>query len=71
MWRLAWYQALERWVSADWEGELGGEGERRRNVSAGSKKWERMVATREGWMDQHLVGSKGGPNRWTERGECA
>ena len=68
---MAWYQALERWGSADWEGEPGGEGERQRNVSAETKRRQRMVGRREDWMDQHLVERKEGPNRLTGRGGCA
>jgi hypothetical protein len=49
---------------ADWEGGVGGD-ERQRNVSAGTKRMS------EAWMDQHLVGGRGGPSLLTGRGECA
>jgi len=57
---------LERWVSADWEGALVGEGEGQKNVSADSRKRKRKWRAIEDGMDQHLVAGKEDPNRWIE-----
>lgn len=51
---------------ADWE-EGAEEGERQRNVSAGRERTKGM----EDWMDQHLVGGRGGPSLSTGRGGSA
>jgi hypothetical protein len=51
---------------ADWEGVEGEDG-RQKNVSAETKRRKCTWSSAENGMDQHLVGGRGGPNRWVER----
>jgi len=59
-----WYQAWERWVSADWEGGLWEEGGRQKNVSAVPMKRKYI----EEVMNLHLAVGKVSPNHWIEGG---